>query len=156
MRLCRMLLYLLVALLCLACYGQSEAPKLALASIKTLYVNSLGEGEDADMARERLIAGLVNTGRFSVVDDPAAADAQIVGRYRVTSVQRGAIVSNSWGTYGNVGPVSYTSAVIRLVDANKNTIWAFDSERDKKRWGAIKTLLKAIEQEEKQSKKRNR
>ncbi len=128
----------------------SARPTLRLMDIRTVYVHPLGEDDDAAMAREMLIAGIAKAGRLTVVDEPSKADAQIVGRVQTTRGERVSLSSNMWGTYGGGGTTVERVAVLRIVDAAKTTIWAWSST-DRKPFN--KTLLKAIEEEEKAAKR---
>jgi hypothetical protein len=123
-------------------YGQ-ETTKLA--GVKAVYVHSLGEGNDAAMLREKLIAKIVNAGLWRVVDTPERADAEIMGRGMTRKIES-ALVLKGIAT----ADTSYQSVlVVRLVDKQKNILWAYDSEEDRKGEGAVKNLLKAIEKENK-------
>jgi hypothetical protein len=113
-------------------------------------VRPLGDSDGAALLREKLIAKLTTTDRFQVVDSPDRADAEIVGRGEMTKGERAAVFRGM-----AVGRTVYdTVLVVRLMDKQKNVLWAYDSAEDSKDEGAVKSLLKAIDKESKSKPKR--
>jgi hypothetical protein len=63
----------------------SHAPNLAAA--RSIYVAPLGRDNDSGIIREKLIGKLLESGKFSVLDSAAGADATVDGGASVTSHQ---------------------------------------------------------------------
>lgn len=64
------------AVLFIAQVAQGQPPQ-NLADVKTILVDSVGQGEFSNTLRERIINGLSTSGRFQFTLDPQAADATL-------------------------------------------------------------------------------
>lgn len=127
-----MLAVLFLALLATAAAQQKEAPnKTRLASVKKLYIGSLGNEEGSDLVREKIRIRLMKSDRFSVVERQEAADAILTGVAGVERRDSGSVYTTSDGKIQGGSGTSYAGlGVLRLVDAeSEETIWVFEYKR---------------------------
>jgi hypothetical protein len=111
----------------------SQAARLQLKDVHTVYVDSFGSDEGADVIRSKIISRLAQDGRVEVVLDRDRADATLTG---------GGTIRDRNSTAG-----------IQLVDRESRIIWAGEvSSRASIRQGSshnlaediVNDLLKAI------------
>lgn len=103
-----------------------DLPRLAV--VKAIYVESLGieEGADlieqSDVVRERISAGLVQSGRFSIVRSPEEADAILAGVAGVEPWYHG--MEGFYGLEGDLDTHLLGVGRLRLVDTRtQKVIW---------------------------------
>jgi hypothetical protein len=70
-----------------------------LQDVHKIYVDSLGNGDGADVIRSKVITKLVKSGRFDVVQNPDQADAVLIGASQVSKTSHYSASSN--GQHGN-------------------------------------------------------
>jgi hypothetical protein len=140
---CRMRTVSLCILACCGVLAQTQSPQ-SLADIKTIFVDSLGQGEGPSVIRGKIINRLASSDRFQVVLDREKADAVIVGSASETS--RAHYVDGTGGTGFDA------TVVVRLVTKDQRILWT--SEAKNGRFGQrsasssvadhiVKDLLKA-------------
>ncbi|NGZ02680.1 MAG: hypothetical protein CV090_06485 [Nitrospira sp. WS238] len=105
----------------------------ALASIRAIYIADLTHGEDpylvegSDEVRKRIRAKLIESGRFSVVDNLAEADAALTG---VAGFQRWYFGMESfYGLEGSLNTQYAGIGMVRLLNSKtKEPIWTHEYE----------------------------
>jgi hypothetical protein len=125
----------------LACYGflaHAAQPPQSLDEVKTVVVDSLGQGEWPTIIRDKIINRLVASGRFQVVFDPDKADAILTGSVIESQVDRGFDVT----------------AVVRLMTKDQRILWVSEAKNNKNPFARsasssvadriVKDLLKAV------------
>jgi len=114
-----------------------------LRDAHTIYVDSLGLSDDANLQREKLINKLVKSKRLVVVDSAEAADIILTG----ASATRDRFVQ---GTSRRV-----TRMAIKAVSRDHRVLWTLETRSGAWRWSddayekVAKELLKAIEKDDK-------
>jgi hypothetical protein len=99
--------------------GQAQNPQ-NLADVKTLFVDSLGQGEFPNVIRDKIIKGLTATGRFEVTLDPREADATL----------KGSATESQPIHYGNGNGSRYESNVaVQLVGKDQQILWTFEATK---------------------------
>ena len=128
-----------------------------LRDVHRVFVDSLGNGEGADVIRSKVITRLVKSGHLEVVQSPELADAVLIGASQVSQGRR--YSANSNGQTGNAsgGTRYHATAGVQLVNKEQKILWADDvsngafsrsassSVADK----IVKNLLTEIAKEEK-------
>jgi TolB-like protein len=112
---------------------ESVQEPAALASVKTIYVEDLSHGEDpllvegSDLVKEKILARLSQSKRFSVVDAPDKADATLTG---VAGFQRWYFGMESfYGLEGSLNTQYSGVGMVRLLDSKtKEPIWTHEYE----------------------------
>ena len=159
-------LSIMTAGLMLAAGSATAQTQQGLGRIQTIYVDSLGKEEGADLVREKIIVGLARSGKVTVVDSPEKADARLIGIGRLaTGEDYAASVSvhegNGNGTASGGTTYSATAAA-RLIGKSGEILWAGQTNAwnplqlfgTKMTWGSatshvanaiVKDLLKALE-----------
>jgi hypothetical protein len=127
-------------------------PAQNLANVKTLFIDSLGQGEFANVVREKIINGLTAGGRFELTLDPSAADATLTGSATESQPIH----------YGNGNGSRYEADVaVRVVGKDKQVLWTYEATKGRfstKRATAsaaadiVKGLLKAAHPQKTKSK----
>lgn len=140
---------------CSMAYAQIGVQRLQ--DVHKIYVDSLGNGDGADVIRSKIITKLVNSGRFEVVQNPDLADAVLVGASQVSKTYHYSASANS--DYGSAsgGTRFHATAGIQLVNKDKTILWADDASNGAFSRSAssgladriVKNLLKAIAKETK-------
>ena len=118
-------------------------PAQTLGDVKTIFVESLGQGEFPNLIREKIISGLTTGGRFELTLDPSAADATLTGSATESQPIH----------YGNGNGSRYEANVaVQVVGKNKQVLWTYEAIKGRfstKRATAsaaadiVKALLKA-------------
>jgi hypothetical protein len=142
--------------LCCAVLGVVQVaqaqPAQTLAGVKTLFVDSLGPGEFANVIREKIFNALTTSGRFEVTLDPGAADATLTGSASESQPIH----------YGNGNGSRYEANVaVQVVGKGKQVLWSYEAVKGRfssKRASTsaaadiIKGLLKAARPQKAKSK----
>lgn len=136
----RMASILTLSALLVACQGPPGAipPTVQdltrLASVKSVYIEDLGKEEGAaiiqgsSLVRDEIRAGLVRSGRFSVVPSPEQADAVLAGLAGFEKWYHG--IEGFYELEGNLDTNYLGVGHFRLVDSKtKQTIWTHEYER---------------------------
>jgi hypothetical protein len=93
--------------------AQTQAPK-SLDDVHTIFVDSLGSGENSGLIRDKLVNRLSASKRFQVVLDADKADA----------IMTGSGVDSAGGPYGAV----HAAAAVRLVTKDKQILWVSEAK----------------------------
>jgi hypothetical protein len=125
----------LLLLLALTLSAQSAQ---RLSDVHKIFVGSLGDGYDADIIREKIIARLVESGKVTIVNAPAGADAFLSGAGQAS--------------------VHDATAAIELTGKGGDVLWAgegtsgllYRSATSSAASAAAKSLLNAIEKARRQ------
>lgn len=127
-------------------------PAQTLADVKTLFVDSLGPGEFANVIREKIFNALTSSGRFQVTLDPSMADATLTGSASESQPIH----------YGNGNGSRYEANVaVQVVGKGKQILWSYEATKGRfssKRASAsaaadiVKGLLKAARPQKAKSK----
>jgi len=130
----RLLSILSLCWLLASCQSLSEvSPQIGhdrarLASVKVIYIESLGieEGADlieySDVVRERISTGLAQSGRFSIVRSPEEADAILAGVAGAEPWYHG--MEGFYGLEGDLDTHLLGVGRLRLVDTRtRQVIW---------------------------------
>lgn len=104
---------------CFALSAQTQSP-VSLADVRTIYVDSLGQGEDPTIIRDKIINRMVASGRFQVVLDPDKADAVLAGSASEKSMVRYA--------NGTGGTRFDATVVVRLVTKDQRILWTSEAK----------------------------
>lgn len=135
----------------------AQEPSHRLQDVHKIYVDSFGSGESADVIRSKIIAQLVKSGRFDVVQSQDLADAALVGSCQVTSAERSGATAVGGTVIANSRTVFHATAGVRLVGTDQKILWADEASgrgssarassglADK----VVKDLLKEITKKEK-------
>lgn len=102
-------------LFALLLHGQSQSPQ-GLADVKTIFVDTLGQGESVSVIRDKIINRLATSGRFQVVFEPEKADAVLTGSVTETRLGTG------WDA----------TAVVRLVTKDERILWVSEAKNKRK------------------------
>jgi hypothetical protein len=133
------------AVLVVAEFGRGQTqPAQNLADVRTLFVDSLGQGEFPNLIREKIISGLTAGGRFELTLDPSMADATLTGSATESQPIH----------YGNGNGSRYeANVVVKVVGKDKQQVlWTYEAIKGRfstKRATAsaaadiVKSLLKA-------------
>jgi hypothetical protein len=95
--------------------------------VHKIYVDNFGSGQDAEVTRSKVIAQLVKSGRFEVVQSRDQADAVLVGSSQVTSAERSGANVIGGTVIANSGTVFHATAGVRVVDRDQKILWADDA-----------------------------
>jgi hypothetical protein len=127
-------------------------PAQNLADVRTLFIDSLGPGEFANVIREKIFNALTSSGRFEVTLDPGMADATLTGSATESQPIH----------YGNGNGSRYEANVaVQVVGKNKQILWSYEATKGRfstKRASAsaaadiVKGLLKAARPQKTKSK----
>lgn len=105
----------------------------ALASIHSIFISDLREEdsshliERSNLIREAIQEGLTRSGRFTVVQDPAQADAVLDGLAGVERWYHG--MEGYYGMEGDLDSHELGVGTLRLIDSKtKQTIWTHEYE----------------------------
>jgi phosphate ABC transporter phosphate-binding protein len=125
----------LVAIFLLAAVGNGSAQVAEnLRSIHTLAVASLGDGAQAKAVRHRIVERLEKSGRLKLVDDPAAADAQLRGASGIWAT--GSVVIDPHSTSSRqTNYLGYVS--MQLVGKGNQPLWSYLVTPSRFRSGSI-------------------
>ena len=126
-----------------------------LQDVHSIYVDSLGNGDGADLIRSKVITKLVKSGRFDVVQNPDQADVVLIGASQISKTSHYSASSNS--QYGNASGGTHYNATagVQLVNKEQKILWADDASNGRFSRSAsssladriVKNLLKAIAQD---------
>jgi hypothetical protein len=106
------------AVLVAAGFGRAQ-PAQNLADVRTLFVDSLGQGEFPNLIREKIISGLTVGGRFELTLDPSLADATLTGSASESQPIH----------YGNGNGSRYeANVVVKVVGKDKQQVlWTYEA-----------------------------
>jgi hypothetical protein len=134
-----------------ACCGfflEAQSPQ-NLSEVKTIFVDSLGEGASglSAVTRDKIITLLVKSRRFQVVRDPDKADATLTGAVTASRVDNGSGGSR-WDA----------RATVRLITKDQRVLWRSEASNGELYLDAssrladvlVKDLLRAIAPPKKQ------
>jgi hypothetical protein len=131
-----------------------------LQDVHKIYVDSLGNGDGADVIRSKVITKLVKSGKLEVVQNPDQADAVLIGASQISKTSHYSASSN--GQYGNAsgGTRYHATAGVQLANKDQKLLWADDASNGAFSRSAsssladriVKNLLKAIAKEGKNNK----
>ena len=105
----------------------AQEPGQRLQDVHKVYVDYFGSGENAEVIRSKIIAQLVKSGRFEVVQSQDQADAALVGSSQVTSAERSGANVIGGTVIANSGTVFHATAGVRLVGKDQKILWADDA-----------------------------
>jgi len=108
-----------------------SAPKVdsRLASVKKIYIDSLGNEEGSDLVREKIRKLLVESDRFTVVESPDRSDAILTGVAGVERTYHSSVYSVNGQVYGGGNTHFKGVGMFRLVDTkDEEQIWFFEYE----------------------------
>lgn len=130
-----------------------------LQDVKRIYVDSFGNGENADVIRSKVITQLVKSNQFEVVQTPEKADAILTGAGTVS--QRAVYSASANGQFGNAsgGTRFDATAGVQLVNKQQTILWADNVSNGRFSRSAtsslaeniVKNLLKAVSDAKKKS-----
>ena len=136
----RVIAILTLCSLLAACQSTPGVPTQAvqdlprLASVKSIYIEDLGNEPDADLiegssiVRDEIKEGLARSGRFSVVQSPQEADAVLSGLAGFEKWYHG--MEGFYGLEGDLDTHFLGVGHFRLVESKtKQTIWTHEYER---------------------------
>jgi phosphate ABC transporter phosphate-binding protein len=125
----------LLAVFLLAVVGNGAAQIAEnLRSIHTLAVASLGDGAQASALRQRIVQRLEKSGRIKLVDDPAAADAELRGASGIWAT--GTVVADPHSTSSRqTNYLGYVS--MQLVGKGNQPLWSYLVTPSRFRSGSI-------------------
>jgi hypothetical protein len=98
-------------------------PPQSLAEVKTIFVDSLGNGEWSTIIRDKIINRLAASDRFQVVLDSDKADAILTGSGDVSKADR--YDNGSGGTRWDA------TAVVRLITRDQRILWASEAKNNR-------------------------
>jgi hypothetical protein len=95
-------------------------PAQNLPDVRTLFIDSLGQGEFANVVREKIFNALTASGRFEVTLDPGAADATLTGSATESQPIH----------YGNGNGSRYEANVaVQVVGKDKQILWSYEATK---------------------------
>jgi hypothetical protein len=106
-------------LACCVLFAQS-APPQNLTEVKTIFVDSLGQGDGPMVIRDKIINRLATSGRFQVALGPEKADAILTGSANETSTTRYA--------NGTGGSRIDATVAIRLITKDQKILWVSETK----------------------------
>jgi hypothetical protein len=106
---------------------RAQEPSHRLQDVHKIYVDTFSTGVDAEVIRSKVIAQLVKSGRFEVVQSQEQADASLVGSSQVTSAERTGANVIGGTVIANSGTVYHATAGVRLVGKDQKILWADDA-----------------------------
>ena len=99
--------------------AQGQPPQ-NLADVKTLFIDSLGQGEFANVIREKIFNAVTTSGRFEVTLDPGMADATLTGSATESQPIH----------YGNGNGSRYEASVsVQVVGKGKQILWSYEATK---------------------------
>ena len=121
---------------------QAQSPQ-SLAEVKTVFVDSLGQGEWSTIIRDKIINRLATSGRFQVVLDSDKADAILTGS--------GDVSKSDHYSNGSGGTRWDATAAVRLITKDQRILWVSETKNNRFARSAsssvadhiVKDLLKA-------------
>jgi len=106
--------------------AQGQTP---LRDIRRIYIGEIS-GNVEKLAHERLNALLTNSGgRFVVTEEKDAADAVLTGTAVEKSGASFAAIPLNGSIAAGGGTFTHVELVLRLVDKNAETVWAYDGTK---------------------------
>jgi len=113
---------------------QGQTPQ-SLSQVKTLCIESFGEGKVAGALREALIKRLRKAGVYQLVEDPGGAEALLKGSGEIWI--RGYTTTNWRAPATNRQPVYAGYLSVEVVGRNGKPIWSYLVTPDKLIWTSI-------------------
>jgi hypothetical protein len=98
-----------------------------LQDVHKIYVDAFGTGDDAEVIRSKVIAQLVKSGRFEVVQSQDMADAVLTGAGQVTSSQYSGASSIGGTVSARSGTMYQATAGVRIAGKDQKILWADDA-----------------------------
>ena len=137
---------MLVVLLLFSLVPSQQQSVQRLRDIQTIYIDKLGESDDASLVRERIINRLIESKALVITDDKDKADALLVG-----------VVTFSTGFRASGGVARskhFADFAVRVVTLDKRILWtkAGDSSADHADEAILDSLLNAIKKDNKEKK----
>ncbi len=131
----------------------AQNPVQRVQDVRTIYVDSFGTGEGADVIRSKVITRLVKAGRFEVLQSPEKADAILTGASSVTKTSHYSATNGENGSASG-GTSYHATAGIQLINRDQKILWADDASNRLFAHSAsssladkiVKDLLKATQQ----------
>jgi hypothetical protein len=127
-RLCAILPVLLIP-----CLGQSPQEIARLGSVRTIYVDSLGSSEGAELLRYKIQNRLVGAKGIVVVTTPEQADAILKGVGEVTQGYHasvgGSATDGTGSISGRADSTQEAEVVLQLVSKTGRILWVDESQR---------------------------
>jgi phosphate ABC transporter phosphate-binding protein len=111
----------LVALMALPCHAAAQSA-VPFGRVRTLQVDSMGEGTTATAIRQRVIDRLNKSGRLKVVENSSAADASLRG---TSNVWVSGTISLSPRSNSAIENVYQAYLSIELVDTSGQILWSY-------------------------------
>lgn len=137
-------------LLCLLMVASAAlAQSQSLATVKRIHVGEFGDSDQARVTRDEMVSVLVNSKRFTAVEDADAAEAVLLGSSHERTRQIGIVRNPVSGEVmsGSGSTRTSRSVAARLVGKDKTIIWALDPKKcqDGSAACVIRELIKAAE-----------
>jgi hypothetical protein len=115
----------------------------SVADVRTIFVDSLGDGEGPSVIRDKIINRLASSARFQVVLERDKADSILTGSGDVARTDR--YNNGSGGTRWDA------TVVVRLITKDQRILWAYETKNNRFARSAsssvadhiVKDLLKA-------------
>jgi hypothetical protein len=144
---------LAIGMACCALFAQVKPPQ-SLADVRTIFVDSLGQGDGPTVIGDKIINRLAASGRFNVALAPEKADAILAG----SASERSAMHYSD----GTGGTRFDATVVVRLVTQDQRILWASETKNGRffsrsasssVATNIVKDLLKAASAAERKSAK---
>ena len=144
--------------LCLLCSFMplsAQSGVQRLQDIKRVYVGFFGDGDGADLVRNKIIGHLVKSKRIEVVENEDQADAILTGAAQVTKSKYYSATATTTSASANGGTKYHATAGVRLLSQDSRILWADDTSNGLLARSASssladkisKKLLKAIDED---------
>jgi hypothetical protein len=129
-----------------------------LSDVHKIFVGSLGGGDGANVIREKIIARLVQSGKVTIVNVPAEADAFLTGARQATAREHYGAIATTTIASASGGTRYDATAAIELTGKGGEVLWAgegtsgflYRSATSSAASAAAKSLVKAIEKARRQ------
>ena len=112
----------------------------SLADVRTIYVEQLGNKENADLIREKLINRLVETPEFSVIEKREKADAILKG---MGFTEKHDYVAVAAGVGAAAGVRFDATVVLRLVSQEGVVLWTGEAKPGSS-WGPTRSVTSSV------------
>ena len=125
-------------------FAQAPGSRL-LKEVHRIYVGPLGESDDANLVREKLVAYLTDAKSVKVTEDEKGADAVLSGRASVKTQAQGIYVNRTLGVATGGGTVEDIQLVVKVMSPDKTVLWAYDADGGKCLGPAAKCAVKELD-----------
>jgi len=99
-----------------------------LADVRTIYIDSFGRSDGAEMIRQKFINRLAASDKISITEDRESADAILLGVGQVTAMESYSAVATTNNATAGGGTIFDATLVVRLVGRDKKILWVSEAK----------------------------